>query len=78
MLRATVKEILAFATYKRREENSKRFGFPKYGNAETDQIQAENIIKFFEDGIRDEHTYNDYKMFEGLVGEIDDKPALDV
>lgn len=72
MLRKTVKDIIAFAFWKRRCENAERYDIPNYGNSETDQMQAENVIKFFEDGARDNATYEDYKMFEGLVSEIDD------
>jgi len=71
--RSTVKEIIAFAFYMRRKE-AVEMEAPAYGNAETDQTQAEAVLKFFEDYVdtwQNRKIYEDYKMFEGLYKEID-------
>ena len=78
MLRATVKDIIAFTFYKRRIENAERYGIPNYGNEETDREQADRVIRFFEEdgqSVGNKETsgvYEDYKMFEGLFREIDE------
>lgn len=72
MTKATVKDIIAFAFFKRRKELSEQ-DIPAYGNAETDQMQAEAVLKFFEnytDTWQNRQVYEDYRMFEGLYKEI--------
>ena len=74
MTRDTCREIIAFAFYKRREEMRSQ-GVEPYGNSDTDQMSAELVIKFFKDdpglGYKYAHRYDDYRMFKGLVEEIE-------
>jgi len=75
MTRDTVREIIAFSFYMRRKE-AQDAGLGNYGNEETDQIQAEAVIKFFTDETvmsewEREKVYEDYRCFEGLVKEIE-------
>ena len=76
MKRNNVKTIIAFWLYVRRKDA----GLEEFGNANTDQDEADRIIKFFDEmkingaykNWEWEKTYEDYRQFQNLYDEISD------
>ena len=74
MKRSTVKDIIAYSFFARRRDAGD--GLVMHGNAESDQLLAESVIRFFENlkeigaSVGDRKTYEDYKMYQGLCMEI--------